>query len=213
MNKYATDAVQSTNTERAQQKQRSSGSTNSPSTPTALLSPTKSSTNSGSKSIKRRKIRGTVADSERERAAQKFKREEGAEEEEDSESYETPDKYSDSATTEKTKTKTKNDKVTLAEGKLLKTKFTSKGPALFGSVQNLKNESKTSQNKDKQFRHTEPAYTKYRIVRCKTLRLKVIVYDIDKIWSIDQAYVDTTKTLNILWLQWIACRAIYVYKP
>ena len=42
----------------------------------------------------------------------------------------------------KMKTKTKNGKVTPAEEKLLKTKFTSKGPALFGSVQILKEESK-----------------------------------------------------------------------
>ena len=48
----------------------------------------------------------TVADSERERSAQKTKREEGAEEE-DSELYGTPDNDSGSATTEKTKTKTK----------------------------------------------------------------------------------------------------------
>ena len=37
MNKYAKVAVQSTNTEQAQQKQRSRGSTNSPSKSTALL--------------------------------------------------------------------------------------------------------------------------------------------------------------------------------
>ena len=42
----------------------------------------------------------------------------------------------------------------------------------------------------KQFLHTEPAYTKYRIVRQKTPRLKVIVYDIDELWSFDIAYVD-----------------------
>ena len=114
MNKYAKVAVQSTNTEQAQQKQRSRGSTNSPSKSTALLllspekKPSSSSTTSRSvtsKSSKRRKTRKTVADSERKRSPQKTKREEGAAEE-DSESYETPDNDSDSATTEKKKTKT-----------------------------------------------------------------------------------------------------------
>ena len=104
MNKYAKVVVQSTNTEQTQQKRRSWGSTNSPSTSTALLlSPEKPPwTSSSSKSSKR-----TVADSERERAAQKTRREEGAAEGEDSESYKTPDNDSDSVTTEKTKTKTK----------------------------------------------------------------------------------------------------------
>ena len=119
MKKYAIVAFQSTNTEQAQRNQRSRGSTNSPSTPTALLFPKKLSTSSGSKSFKRRKIRRTVADSEREWPAQKTKREEGAAEEEDSELYETPENDSDSATTEKTKTKTKKWQNTPAEEKLL----------------------------------------------------------------------------------------------
>ena len=91
---------------------------------------------------------------------------------------------------------TKNGKITPAEEKMLKTKFTSKGPALFGSVQNLKEESKVSRSKMKRFLHTEPAYTKYRTVRRKTPRLKVIVYDIDEIWSIDLAYVDKLADYN-----------------
>ena len=151
MNKYVKVAVQSTNTEQAQQKQRSRGSSAS----TALLLSTEkpSSTISSSKSSKRRTTRRTVADSERERAAQKTKREEIASEEEDSESYDTPENISDSATTEKTKTKTKNGKITPAEEKLLKTKFTNKGPELFGSVQNLKEEAKISRSKVKRFLH------------------------------------------------------------
>ena len=108
----------------------------------------------------------------------------------------------------------KNGKVTPVEEEVLKTKITSKGPALFGSVQNLKEESKTSRSKVKYFLDTEPAYTKNRTVRRKTPRLKVIAYDIDKIWSIDLAYdnklADYNKK-NILWLQWISCPAIYVH--
>ena len=86
--------------------------------------------------------------------------------------------------------KQKNGKITLAEEKLLKTKFTSKVPALFGSVQNLKKESKISQSKVKHFLPTEPAYTKYRTVRRKTPRLKI------KIWSIDLTYVDKLAHYN-----------------
>ena len=56
------------------------------------------------KTLKRRKTRRTVADSERERSAQRTKREEGAEEE-DSEFYGTLNNDLDSATTEKTKKK------------------------------------------------------------------------------------------------------------
>ena len=78
----------------------------------------------------------------------------------------------------------------------MKTKFTSKGLALFRSVHNLKEESKISRSKVKRFLHTDPAYTKYRTVRRKTPRLKVIVYDIDEIWSIDLAYVDKLADYN-----------------
>ena len=48
----------------------------------------------------------------------------------------------------------------------------------------------------KRFLHTEPAYTKCRTVRRKTPGLKVIVYDIDEIWSIDLAYVDKLANYN-----------------
>ena len=92
--------------------------------------------------------------------------------------------------------KQKNGKITPAEEKILKTKFTSEGPALFGSVHNLKEESKISRSKWKCFLHTEPAYTKYRTVRRKTPRLKVIVNDIDEIWSIDLAYADKLADYN-----------------
>ena len=55
-----------------------------------LTSPKKPSASSSSKSIKRRRIIRTVADSERKGPAQKTERQEGAVEEEDSELYETP---------------------------------------------------------------------------------------------------------------------------
>ena len=48
----------------------------------------------------------------------------------------------------------------------------------------------------KQFLHAESAYSKYRTICRKTPRLKMIVYDIDKIWLIDLAYVDKLADYN-----------------
>ena len=92
--------------------------------------------------------------------------------------------------------KQNNGKITKIEEKLLKTKYSDKGPALFGSVNNLIKASNLSQKKVKHFLHTEPAYTKYRTVIRKTPRLKVIVYDIDEIWSLDLAFVDKLAQYN-----------------
>ena len=99
-------------------------------------------------------------------------------------------------TRRRSRRKQKNGKITPVEEKNLKTKFTSQGAALLGSVQNLKEEPKSSHGKVKQFSHTEPSYTKHQSVRRKKPRLKVIVYDIDEIWSIDLAYVDKLADYN-----------------
>ena len=74
--------------------------------------------------------------------------------------------------------------------------YTSRGAALFGSVKNLKDETKLPRLKVRHFLHSEPAYTKHRAVRRKIPRLKVIVYDIDEIWSVDLAYVDKLAKYN-----------------
>ena len=81
--------------------------------------------------------------------------------------------------------KVKDGKPTPTEEKLLKKSYTDKGPALFGSVKILKATTAIPRQKVKHFLHTETAYTKYRTVRRKIPRLKVIVYDINEIWSID----------------------------
>ena len=92
--------------------------------------------------------------------------------------------------------KVKDGKPTPTEEKLLKKSYTDKGPALFGSVKSLKATTGIPRRKIKHFLHTEPAYTKYRSVRRKILRLKVIVYDINEIWSADLAYVDKLAKYN-----------------
>ena len=71
-----------------------------------------------------------------------------------------------------------------------------KGSALFGSVKTLKATTVTPRQKVKHLLHTEPAYTKYRTIRRKIARLKVIAYDINEIWSIDLAYVDKIAKYN-----------------
>ena len=92
--------------------------------------------------------------------------------------------------------KQNNGKITKIEEKLLKTKYSDKGPVLFGSVNNLIKATNLSRKKVKHFLHTEPAYTKYRTVIRKTPRLKVIVYNIDEIWSLDLAFVDKLAQYN-----------------
>ena len=78
----------------------------------------------------------------------------------------------------------------------MKKSYTDKGPALFGSVETLKATTGIPRRKVKHFLHTEPALTKYRTVRRKIPRLKVIVYEINEIWSIDLAYVDKLAKYN-----------------
>ena len=92
--------------------------------------------------------------------------------------------------------KQNNGKITKIEEKLLKTKYSDKGPALMGSVNNLIKATNLSRKKVKQFLHTEPAFTKYRTVIRKTPRLKFIVYNIDEIWSLDLAFVDKLAQYN-----------------
>ena len=110
--------------------------------------------------------------------------------------YGTPYNSSDSSTSEKTETKSKRWETYTNEEKLLKKSYTDKGPVLFGSVKTLKATTVIPRRKVKRFLDTEPSYTKYRTVRRKIARLKVIVYDIHEIWSIDLAYVDKIAKYN-----------------
>ena len=104
---------------------------------------------------------------------------------------------------------------TPAEEKILNNKFTSKNPALIGSVKKLKETSRIPRSKVKTFLLTEPAYTKYRTARRKTPHLKVIFYDKDEIWSVDLAYIDKishyNKDIIYLLIAVDACPLIYLY--
>ena len=63
--------------------------------------------------------------------------------------------------------------------------FYTKGSASFGPTKSNKRIKKKIEN----FLQTKNAHPKYRQVRRNFLRLKVIAYDINEIWSIDVAYV------------------------
>ena len=78
----------------------------------------------------------------------------------------------------------------------MKTKYSDKCPALFDCVNNFLKATNFSQQKIKNFLHTEPVYTKYRTVIQKAPHLKVIFHDIDLIWSLDLAYVDKLAKYN-----------------
>ena len=89
-----------------------------------------------------------------------------------------------------------NGNLTTSEEKLLQSMYT-KGPAEFGSVENLqKKNTKLQPRKVKQFLETKNARTKYKGFRKSFARLKVIAYDLDEIWSLDLAHVDKLSKQN-----------------
>ena len=71
-----------------------------------------------------------------------------------------------------------------------------KGPASFTNPTRLKIQSKLSFGKVKTYLKTKPPFTKYRPIRLRFPRLKVIVKDINEIWSVDLAYVDKLAKYN-----------------
>ena len=71
-----------------------------------------------------------------------------------------------------------------------------KGPASFGNAKRLQNLSKISMKKVKMYLETKPSFTKYRARRLRFPRLKVIVNDLNEIWSVDLAFVDKLAKYN-----------------
>ena len=66
----------------------------------------------------------------------------------------------------------------------------SKGPASFGISKRLKDFSKLPMTKVKMYLETKASFTKNRAQRLNFPRLKVIVNDLNEIWSLDLAHVD-----------------------
>ena len=189
MNKYDKVAVQSTTTEQAQQRQRSRGSTNS----LHHLQPSFLSRN------RRQQIpaRKALNDAKPEGLLQTVK-ENGQRKKPNKEKAQKKKTFTERPITiqilqrqRRRRQKQEIGKVTPAEEKLLKTKFTSKGPALFGSVQNLNEESKISRSQVKLF-----YIQSLHLQNIDHFVGSVIVYDIDEIWSIDLAYVDKLAEYN-----------------
>ena len=71
-----------------------------------------------------------------------------------------------------------------------------KGHALFGNAKRLQNLSKLSMKKVKIYLETKPSFTKNRSCRLRFPRLKVIVNDLNDIWSVDLAFVDKLAKYN-----------------
>ena len=85
--------------------------------------------------------------------------------------------------------------LTIKDVKLLDRLY-SKGPASFGSSKRLKDFSKRPMTKVKMYLETKPSFTKYRAQRLNFPRLKVIVNDLNEIWSLDLAHVDKLAKYN-----------------
>ena len=71
-----------------------------------------------------------------------------------------------------------------------------KGPASFGNAKRLQNLNKLSMKKVKMYLETKPSFTKYRSRRLRFPRLKVIVNDLNEIWSVDLAFADKLANYN-----------------
>ena len=89
----------------------------------------------------------------------------------------------------------KNENPTISEEKKLKILYT-KGPAAFGSVRSLTNVSQLSPKKVKKLLRSQSSHSKSGLFRKTYPRLKVIVNDINEIWSLDLAYVDKMAKYN-----------------
>ena len=95
---------------------------------------------------------------------------------------------------QKTRPNSKNG-LTSSEKKTLDQLYL-KGPASFGNPTRLKTQSKLSFGKVRTCLETKPSFTKYRPIRLRFPRLKVIVKKINEIWSVDLAYVDKLGKYN-----------------
>ena len=85
--------------------------------------------------------------------------------------------------------------LTIKDVKLLDRLY-SKGRSSFGSSKRLKDFSKLPMIKVKTYLETKPSFTKYRAQRLNFPRLKVIVNDLNEIWSLDLAHVDKLAKYN-----------------
>lgn len=76
------------------------------------------------------------------------------------------------------------------------TRLYRKGPAAFGSIENLSNQSGIPRKKVAYFLHSKGAYTKFRNVRRNFRRLPARARHINDIWCLDLAQVDKLSQWN-----------------
>ena len=76
------------------------------------------------------------------------------------------------------------------------TRLYRKGPAAFGSIENLSKQSGLSRKKVAYFLHSKDAHTKFRNVRRKFKRLQAHATHINDIWCMDLAQVDKLSDWN-----------------
>ena len=106
----------------------------------------------------------------------------------------TTEKEKTNETTKQKRPIRKSGLVSSSERKTLE-QLNSRGPASFGSSKRLQKHSKMSLAKVKSYLDTKPL-TKYRSHRVQLPRFKVIVKDINEIWSLDIAFVDNLVCSN-----------------
>ena len=94
-----------------------------------------------------------------------------------------------------TKTRVEKTGISIDDVKKLDNLFL-KGPASFGNAKRPQILSKLSMKKEKMYLETKPSFTKYRSRRLRFPWLKVIVNDLNEIWSVDLAFVDKLAKYN-----------------
>ena len=99
-------------------------------------------------------------------------------------------------TNKKTEQETKGKKCEIFKDVKLLDRRYSKGPASFGISKRLQDLSKLPMTKVKLYSETKPSLTKYRAQRLNFPRLKVIVKDLNEIWSLDLSHVDKLAKYN-----------------
>lgn len=70
------------------------------------------------------------------------------------------------------------------------------GPAAYSNADRLHLHTKATKQEISNFLNTTNSYTKYKNVRRKFQRLKVMAFDINEIWAMDLAYVDKLAKYN-----------------
>ena len=80
--------------------------------------------------------------------------------------------------------------ITVSDRIKLQTLYNERGPAAFGSINNLTKASGISRERVTKFLQSKDSYTKYKGIRRKFSRLNAHARYIDEIWCLDLAQMD-----------------------